>query len=39
MTPAARDALGIKGGTIRLSIGIESSEFVISALSEGLSGL
>ncbi|HEY2147896.1 MAG TPA: aminotransferase class I/II-fold pyridoxal phosphate-dependent enzyme [Pirellulales bacterium] len=38
MTPAARNALGIKGGTIRLSVGTESIEFVISALSEGLSG-
>ena len=33
MTPAAREALGIMGGTIRLSVGIESSEFVISALA------
>jgi cystathionine beta-lyase/cystathionine gamma-synthase len=36
MTPAARESLGIKGGTIRLSVGVESSEFVIEALSEGL---
>ena len=36
MTPAARESLGIKGGTIRLSVGVESSEFVIEALAEGL---
>jgi len=39
MAPAAREALGIKGGTIRLSVGVESKEFVIEALGEGLSGL
>lgn len=32
----ARAALGIDDGTIRLSIGIESPEFVISAIAEGL---
>jgi cystathionine beta-lyase/cystathionine gamma-synthase len=36
MTHAARESLGILGGTIRLSVGVESSEFVIEALSEGL---
>jgi cystathionine beta-lyase/cystathionine gamma-synthase len=36
MTPAARESLGIMGGTIRLSVGIESSEFVIEALTQGL---
>jgi cystathionine beta-lyase/cystathionine gamma-synthase len=36
MSPPARESLGIKGGTIRLSVGVESSEFVIEALSEGL---
>jgi cystathionine beta-lyase/cystathionine gamma-synthase len=39
MAPAGREALGIKGGTIRLSVGIESSEFVVEAVSEGLSTL
>ncbi len=36
MTPAAREALGIKGGTIRMSVGVESSEFIIEALAEAL---
>lgn len=36
MTPEARAALGITGGTIRLSVGIESAEAVIDALTEGL---
>jgi cystathionine beta-lyase/cystathionine gamma-synthase len=36
MSPVAREALGIMGGTIRLSVGVESSEFVIGALSEAL---
>jgi cystathionine beta-lyase/cystathionine gamma-synthase len=31
-----RDELGITGGTIRLSVGTESSEFVLDALREGL---
>ncbi|HEY1599786.1 MAG TPA: aminotransferase class I/II-fold pyridoxal phosphate-dependent enzyme [Pirellulales bacterium] len=38
LTPAARQALGITGGTIRLSVGIESSEAVLRALAEGLAG-
>ena len=33
-----RAALGITGGTIRLSLGIESSEAVLAALAEGLAG-
>jgi cystathionine beta-lyase/cystathionine gamma-synthase len=36
LTPAARAALGIDGGTLRLSVGCESPEFVISALEAGL---
>jgi cystathionine beta-lyase/cystathionine gamma-synthase len=36
---AQRAALGIHGGTIRLSIGTESPEFVLEALAEGLAGL
>ncbi len=39
LTPDAREALGISGGTIRLSVGIESPEFVRDALSEGLRGV
>ncbi len=39
LTPAERAALGITGGTIRLSVGIESPEAVIAALAEGLAGL
>ena len=33
-----RAALGISGGTIRLSVGIESPEHVVAALAEGLAG-
>jgi cystathionine beta-lyase/cystathionine gamma-synthase len=39
MTDAGRAALGITGGTIRLSIGTESSDFVLAALAEGLAGV
>jgi len=39
LTPEARAALGIGGGTIRLSVGIESTEAVIEAVEEGLAGL
>jgi cystathionine beta-lyase/cystathionine gamma-synthase len=39
MTPEARAALGITGGTIRLSLGIESSDAILSALAEGLAGI
>ncbi len=34
-----REALGIDGGTIRLSVGTESSEFVRESLAEGLAGV
>ncbi|MEO8496985.1 MAG: PLP-dependent transferase, partial [Planctomycetota bacterium] len=34
-----REALGISGGTIRLSIGLESSDFVVDALWEALDGV
>ncbi len=39
MPADARQALGITGGTIRLSLGIESSEAVLAALAEGLAGV
>jgi cystathionine beta-lyase/cystathionine gamma-synthase len=39
MTADQRAALGITGGTIRLSVGTESPEFVRAALAEGLSAL
>ena len=39
MTAEQRAALGITGGTIRLSVGTESLEFVRDALTEGLRGL
>jgi cystathionine beta-lyase/cystathionine gamma-synthase len=39
LTTQSRAALGITGGTIRLSVGIESSEAVVRAVEEGLSGL
>ena len=39
MTTGERAALGIEGGTIRLSVGIESPEFVLDSLSEGLNGV
>ena len=38
LTPESRAALGITGGTIRLSVGIESPEFVRDALAAGLRG-
>jgi cystathionine beta-lyase/cystathionine gamma-synthase len=38
LSPEQRSALGITGGTIRLSLGVESSDFVIDALTEGLEG-
>jgi cystathionine beta-lyase/cystathionine gamma-synthase len=37
LTADERASLGISGGTIRLSVGIESSQFVLDALAEGLS--
>lgn len=36
LTPEARTALGISGGTIRLSVGTETPEFVCSALAQAL---
>src|SRR5262249_55386056 len=36
MTPEQRAALGITGGTIRLSVGTESLEFIREALMEAL---
>jgi cystathionine beta-lyase/cystathionine gamma-synthase len=39
MTPQQRAALGISGGTIRLSVGTESAEFIHEALAEGLNAL
>jgi cystathionine beta-lyase/cystathionine gamma-synthase len=39
LTVDERAALGIDGGTIRLSVGIESAEFIRAALSEGLTAL
>lgn len=38
LSPEAQSQLGIDASTIRLSIGIESSEFVIAAIAEGLVG-
>jgi cystathionine beta-lyase/cystathionine gamma-synthase len=39
LSPSQREALGISGGTIRLSIGLESSDFVLAALAEKLAGI
>jgi cystathionine beta-lyase/cystathionine gamma-synthase len=39
MTSGEREALGITGGTIRLSVGTESSEFVCNALAQGLTAI
>jgi cystathionine beta-lyase/cystathionine gamma-synthase len=39
MTGDQRSALGITGGTIRLSVGTESAAFIREALTVGLSGL
>jgi cystathionine beta-lyase/cystathionine gamma-synthase len=39
LTAQQRAALDIFGGTIRLSVGTESAEFVRNALAEGLSGV
>ena len=39
MTPEQQAELGIFGGTIRLSVGIESPDFVIESLKEGLAGV
>lgn len=39
LSPETRAKLGISGGTIRLSVGIESPEAVVAALAEGLAAL
>jgi cystathionine beta-lyase/cystathionine gamma-synthase len=39
MTADQRAALDITGGTIRLSVGTESSEFILQALADGLRGV
>jgi cystathionine beta-lyase/cystathionine gamma-synthase len=39
LTSEQRAALGITGGTIRLSVGIESPESIVAAVREGLAGL
>lgn len=39
LTPEERAALEITGGTIRLSVGIESGSAVVAALAEGFAGL
>jgi cystathionine beta-lyase/cystathionine gamma-synthase len=39
MTAEQRAALGITGGTIRLSVGTESIEFIRDALAKGLKGV
>ncbi len=39
LSPSEREALGISGGTIRLSVGLESQEFVIDALRDSLANL
>ena len=39
LSEEARRALGISGGTIRLSIGIESTAAVLDALREALAGV
>jgi cystathionine beta-lyase/cystathionine gamma-synthase len=36
LTPEARQALGIDGGTLRFSIGIESTAEILAAFDEGL---
>ncbi|HZZ72741.1 MAG TPA: aminotransferase class I/II-fold pyridoxal phosphate-dependent enzyme [Pirellulales bacterium] len=39
LTAAQRAELGIFGGTIRLSIGTESPEFVVASIEQGLAGV
>ncbi|HUE74212.1 MAG TPA: aminotransferase class I/II-fold pyridoxal phosphate-dependent enzyme [Pirellulaceae bacterium] len=39
MTAQQREELGITGGTIRLSVGTESSEFICEALAQGLTAI
>jgi cystathionine beta-lyase/cystathionine gamma-synthase len=38
MDDSQRAKLGITGGTIRLSVGIESTEFILKAIEQGLMG-
>jgi cystathionine beta-lyase/cystathionine gamma-synthase len=39
LSEQARQALGITGGTIRLSVGIESTDSVVAAVEAGLAGV
>ena len=39
LSPSQRELLGISGGTIRLSIGLESRDFVLDSLAEKLAGI
>ena len=39
MSPDAREVLGIGSGTIRLSVGLESADFVIESLQQSLSAI
>ncbi len=39
LSPRRREELGIDGGAIRLSMGIESPEAIIAAIEEGLAAL
>jgi cystathionine beta-lyase/cystathionine gamma-synthase len=39
LLPAQRAALGITGGTLRLSVGIESADAILQALRRGVAGL
>jgi cystathionine beta-lyase/cystathionine gamma-synthase len=39
LTAAERGAIGITGGTIRLSVGIESEEAVVAAIRQALAGI
>jgi cystathionine beta-lyase/cystathionine gamma-synthase len=39
LNPAERAALGIRGGTLRLSVGVESSDFIVAAIAEGLAAV
>ena len=39
LTPEQRAGLGMTGGTIRLSVGTESADFVLDAVREGLAGV
>jgi len=39
LSPSQRESLGISGGTIRLSVGLESSDHVLDSLREALHGI